>query len=131
VRVLDDLLAAGGLSGAEIVAIDSLTAQKRLIEAGFGLGLVPESSVVEELRLGTLRVVKVPTMRATIPVALIHRRGAYLSRAARQLMGVLAAPPGTGGEPRPAKRVAKQICRAVRGKAPRLRPELKAEHRPR
>jgi len=47
-------LAAQGQSGAEIVPIDSLTAQKRLVEAGFGLGLMPESSV-DELRVGTLR----------------------------------------------------------------------------
>jgi len=92
VRALDHLLAASGLGGAEIVAIDSLTAQKRLIEAGFGLGLVPESSIVEEQRQGTVRVLEIPSMRATIPVALIHRRGAYLSRAARRLMATLAPP---------------------------------------
>jgi DNA-binding transcriptional LysR family regulator len=93
VRVLDHLLAASGLSGAEIVAIDSLTAQKRLIEAGFGLGLVPESSIIEEVRQRTLRVLNVPALRATIPVALVHRRAGYLSRAARRLMSVLVAPP--------------------------------------
>lgn len=48
-------LAACGLGGAEIVPIDSLTAQKRMVEAGFGLALLPESSVGEELRAGTLR----------------------------------------------------------------------------
>jgi DNA-binding transcriptional LysR family regulator len=36
-----------------------LTAQKRLVEAGFGLGLMPESSVEEELRLGTLHALLV------------------------------------------------------------------------
>ena len=51
-QVLAERLAAIGLGSAEIVPIDSLTAQKRLVEAGFGLGLVPKSSVEEELRLG-------------------------------------------------------------------------------
>ena len=41
-----------GPGGAEIVPIDSLTAQKRMVEAGFGLALLPESSVNEELRAG-------------------------------------------------------------------------------
>jgi DNA-binding transcriptional LysR family regulator len=84
-------LAAAGLGGAEIIAIDSLTAQKRMVEAGFGLALLPESGVDEELRAGTLRVLKVPAMRVTIPVVLIHRRRAYLSAATRRLMTLLAA----------------------------------------
>ena len=84
-------LAACGLAAAEIIPIDSLTAQKRMVEAGFGLALLPESSVDEELRTGTLRVLKVPAMRVTIPVVLVHRRRAYLSGAARELMAALRA----------------------------------------
>ena len=86
---LTQRLAAAGLHAAEIIPIDSLTAQKRMVEAGFGLALLPESSVDEELRTGTLRVLKIPTLRATIPVVLVHRRRAYLSGAARRLMAVL------------------------------------------
>jgi DNA-binding transcriptional LysR family regulator len=88
---LQRCLAAAGLGGAEIIAIDSLTAQKRMVEAGFGLALLPESSVDEELRAGTLRVLKVPAMRVTIPVVLIHRRRAFLSAATGRLMTLLAA----------------------------------------
>lgn len=86
-------LAAAGLDGAEVVVIDSLTAQKRLVEAGFGLALVPESSVREELRLQTLRQLDVPALRATIGVTLIHRKGAFLSPATRLLLEVLGAQP--------------------------------------
>jgi len=39
------VLAAAGLSAAEIIPIDSLTAQKRMVEAGFGLALLPKSGV--------------------------------------------------------------------------------------
>ena len=88
---LEHGLAACGLGPAEIIPIDSLTAQKRMVEAGFGLALLPESSVDEELRAGTLRALRAPALRATIPVVLIHRRRAYLSGAARHLMGTLAA----------------------------------------
>jgi DNA-binding transcriptional LysR family regulator len=90
---LPQCLAAAGLAGAEIIGIDSLTAQKRMVEAGFGLALLPESSVGEELRAGTLRALKVPAMRVTIPVVLIHRRRAFLSAASRRLMALLAAKP--------------------------------------
>jgi DNA-binding transcriptional LysR family regulator len=90
-QVLAERLAAIGLANAEIVPIDSLTAQKRLIEAGFGLGLVPKSSVEEELRLGTLRALRVAALRLAVPVVLVHRRRAHLSGAARALLALLTA----------------------------------------
>jgi len=90
---LQNRLAAWGLHPAEIVPIDSLTAQKRMVEAGFGLALLPESSVDEELRTGTLREMRVSGARVTIPVVLIHRRRAYLSGATRALMAELTAWP--------------------------------------
>lgn len=86
-------LAVLGVDAVEILPIDSLTAQKRMVEAGFGLALLPASSVDEELRSGTLRVLRIPALRATVPVALIHRRRAFLSGAARALIAELTAWP--------------------------------------
>jgi DNA-binding transcriptional LysR family regulator len=88
-QMLTERLAALGLSIAELIPIDSLTAQKRLVEAGFGLGLMPESSVQEELRLGTLRALKLSAMRLGVPVVLVHRRRAFLSGAARAVIALL------------------------------------------
>lgn len=84
-------LAAADLDQAEVVTIDSLTAQKRLVEAGFGLALVPESSIHEELARGTLCTLDVPQLRAEVDVALIHRKGAFLSPAARRLIDELGS----------------------------------------
>jgi DNA-binding transcriptional LysR family regulator len=92
-RALERGLGVLGVSMSEIVPIDSLTAQKRMVEAGFGLALLPASSVDEELRAGTLRVLAVPALRITIPVALIQRRRGYLSGAARALLSILTAWP--------------------------------------
>lgn len=86
---LEEHLAANGLHGAEIVPIDSLSAQKRMVEAGFGVALLPESSVVEELRAKTLRSLRLPSMQATVPVMLVQRRHAYLSGAIRALAAAL------------------------------------------
>jgi DNA-binding transcriptional LysR family regulator len=92
-QVLAERLAAIGLGSAEIVPIDSLTAQKRLVEAGFGLGLMPRSSVEEELRLGTLHELRIAAMRLAVPVVLVHRRRAHLSGAARALLTLLTGAP--------------------------------------
>ncbi len=91
-------LALVGVSPSEIIPIDSLTAQKRMVEAGFGLALLPASSVDEELRAGTLNALRVPAMRVTIPVVLVQRRRGYLSGAARALAEMLAVwPASTSG----------------------------------
>ena len=84
------------LDTAAAIRIDSLTAQKRMVEAGFGLALLQASSVADELRAGTLHMLRVPALRVTLPVVLIHRQRAYLSGAVRALMALLVAWRGPG-----------------------------------
>jgi DNA-binding transcriptional LysR family regulator len=85
-------LHALGLHEPDIIAIDSLTAQKRLIEADFGIGLLPVSSIQEELALGTLHILDSPDLRAAVPVVVLHRQDGYLSKAARTLLDNLLDP---------------------------------------
>jgi DNA-binding transcriptional LysR family regulator len=91
-EALRQLLAAHGAGAAEILPVDSLTAQKRMAEAGFGLAILPESSVEEELRTGTLCAINAPALTAAIPVALIRRRNAFQTGAARALAEALTYP---------------------------------------
>lgn len=88
-RVLARQLTRAGLDSADITLIDSLTAQKRLAQAGFGLALMPESSVRDELHQGALVALDIPTMRTTVPITAIHRRNGYLSSAAKLLLKLL------------------------------------------
>ena len=92
-RLVTRQLALWGLEEAEWVIIDSLTAQKRLIEADFGIGILPASGIEEELRLGTLVALDLPKLTSTVPVVVIHRRAGYLSGAARHLLADLGAGP--------------------------------------
>jgi DNA-binding transcriptional LysR family regulator len=85
--------AACGLSAAEIMPIDSLTAQKLMVEAGFGLALLPMSSIEEELRSGSLQILPVNATPTTISVILIHRRNLFQSGAVQALTATLAAWP--------------------------------------
>lgn len=88
-QILARQLSSAGLDRADVTLIDSLTAQKRLAQAGFGLALVPESSVRDELRRGALVTLDIPSMRTTIPITAIHRRNGYLSSAAKALLSLL------------------------------------------
>jgi DNA-binding transcriptional LysR family regulator len=123
--LLEQRLAACGLGGAAVIHIDSLTAQKRMVEAGFGLALLSTSSVDEELRSGSLRVLRAPALRATIPIVLIHRRRGYLSGAARALAAALSdwttvsAPPRRRASAR--SRVRSSDARAARAAGGRSR----------
>jgi DNA-binding transcriptional LysR family regulator len=82
-----------GVAELRWTPVDSLTAQKRLIEAGFGLALLPESSIREELAAGTLATIAVADLRAGNPVFAITRKGGYQSPAARDLLALLASQP--------------------------------------
>ena len=80
-----------GIAEIDWTPVDSLTAQKRLIEAGFGIALVPERGVREELAAKTLSVIHVGGLSAANPVVAITRKDGYLSAAARTLLDDLAA----------------------------------------
>ena len=92
-HLLSRLLVRAGLDDADVTLIDSLTAQKRLAQAGFGLALVPESSVRDELRQGLLVVLNVPALRSANPITAIHRHNGYLSPAAKALLALLTTKP--------------------------------------
>lgn len=81
---------ARGVAEVAFTAVDSLTAQKRLVEAGFGLALMPLSAVAEERVAGRLSVIAVDDLAVANPVSLITRRGGYVSPAARALIADLA-----------------------------------------
>ena len=75
------------------MVIDSLTAQKRLIEAGIGIALLPESIIQEELRLGTLRTIDVPQLQTTVPIHVLYRKNGYLTGASRTLLSLITRAP--------------------------------------
>lgn len=86
------LFLSRGLGEIPWTAVDSLTAQKRLAEAGYGLALLPASSVAEELRAGSLAMLDVTDLDAVNPVFAVRRRHGYLSRAAATLLRLLTEP---------------------------------------
>ncbi|QIS15209.1 LysR family transcriptional regulator [Nocardia arthritidis] len=94
--LLEGQLAAAGITDPSITTVDSLTAQKRLIEAGLGVALMPLANIREELRIGSLRVIDVPALKAEIPVVAVRRAGGHPGRAATEFLAIL-----TAGAPNP------------------------------
>ena len=86
-------LTAAQLDDVPVMAIDSLTAQKRLIEAGIGIALLPQSIIQEELRLGTLLTIDIPQLETTVPIHVLYRKNGYLTGASRTLLSLISAGP--------------------------------------
>jgi len=71
------------------------------VQAGFGIALVPESSVRDELRLGALSEIDAPAVRTSVPIAVVHRRKGHLNPAASALIALFSDRPlrlGTSGK---------------------------------
>jgi DNA-binding transcriptional LysR family regulator len=83
------LFHALGIGEMRWTPVDSLTAQKRLVEAGFGLALMPENNIAEELAAGTVRKITVADLRAGAQVFAVTRKGGYLSAASQALREIL------------------------------------------
>jgi len=88
-HLLQRELVASGLAHPAITQVDSLTAQKRLVQAGLGVALMPRSSVREELRIGSLRLIEVARLKAGLPVVVVRRKGGHQSRLAAAFLQIL------------------------------------------
>lgn len=80
-----------GLGEIDCTPVDSLTAQKRLIESGFGIALLAHSTVADELKASTIATIGVRDLAASHHVVAVTRRGGFLSAAARGLLDIIRA----------------------------------------
>ncbi|MBR1234800.1 LysR family transcriptional regulator [Bradyrhizobium sp. AUGA SZCCT0182] len=71
--------------------VDSLTAQKRLIEAGFGIALLAQINAAEELESSALSTIRVGDLDASHDIVTVTRRGGFLSAASRRLLEIIRA----------------------------------------
>ena len=69
--------------------VDSLTAQKRLVEAGFGIALLSQSNAAEELRSSAIATISVGDLAASHDVVAVTRRGGFLSAASQRLLEII------------------------------------------
>jgi DNA-binding transcriptional LysR family regulator len=80
-----------GLGEVDWTPVDSLTAQKRLIESGFGIALLAPSTVADELKASTIATIGVGDLSASHGIVAVTRRGGFLSAASRRLLDMIRA----------------------------------------
>jgi DNA-binding transcriptional LysR family regulator len=93
-----------GLGDVSWTPVDSLTAQKRLVEAGFGLALLSTDHVAEELASRSLATIRVDGLVAAQEIVAVTRRSAFVSAASREFLDMLRADYAARGKSRRAGR---------------------------
>ena len=71
--------------------VDSLTAQKRLVEAGLGIALLSQSNAADELRSSAVATIRVDDLTASQDIVAVTRRGGFLSAASKRLLEIVRA----------------------------------------
>lgn len=107
-----------GIADLAWTAIDSLTAQKRLVEAGLGMALMQDSAIREEVERRQIATIRVDDLHAEVPVVCVTRRGAHVSPAAKALLDAVREAGGRLGAARPSKHTATKASAALRRPSP-------------
>src|SRR5688500_12644174 len=72
-KATDKILKAHGVEVKKVAEFDNIETIKRAVQVGFGLAILPQPSITDELRNGQLAVVKLAEKEWTRPVGVIYR----------------------------------------------------------
>jgi DNA-binding transcriptional LysR family regulator len=88
-RATDRIFKAHGVVVHRVAEFDNIETIKRAVEVGFGLGIVPRPSILDEQKSGQLAVVALAEPEWTRTVGIIHRSDRTLGTAARKFIELL------------------------------------------
>jgi DNA-binding transcriptional LysR family regulator len=88
-RAIDRALRRHRVAVTITTEFDNIETIKRSVEAGLGVSIVPEDTVRNEVRAGTLVALPFSDERLTRPVGIIHRRRRELPAPARAFADLL------------------------------------------
>lgn len=88
-KATDRILKDHGVEVKKVAEFDNIETIKRAVQVGFGLAILPQPAVTDELRTGQLAVVKLAEKEWTRPVGIIYRTDRNLSLAAKKFVQLL------------------------------------------
>jgi DNA-binding transcriptional LysR family regulator len=88
-RAVDRILREHGATVRIATEFDNIETIKRSVEAGLGISIVPEDTVKNEVRAGTLAALGFTDGPFTRPVGIIHRKGREISAPAQAFVELL------------------------------------------
>ena len=93
-RVTDKIFRAHNVVVRRVAEFDNIETIKRAVEVGFGLGIVPRPSIVDEQKSGQLAVVQLAEPEWARTVGVIYRADRTLGAAARKFIELLKSGDG-------------------------------------
>jgi len=88
-KATDRILKERGVTVKKVAEFDNIETIKRAVQVGFGLAILPQPAVTDEVRSGQLAVVKLAEKEWTRPVGVIYRTDRDLSLAAKKFVQLL------------------------------------------
>ncbi len=97
-RATDQILRDQNLNPEPIMEFDNIETVKRAVEINAGIAIVPQATVQQEKRQGTIAQVGLNGGAYTRPLAIIHRKGRALTPAMKKFIETLTSKTGREGK---------------------------------
>jgi DNA-binding transcriptional LysR family regulator len=90
-KTIDRVLARHGVKVNRVMEVDNIETIKRAVEVGSGVSIVPETTVVDQVRRRVLAKVEFVEGPFTRTIGIVHRRGRTFGAAARAFIGLMTS----------------------------------------
>jgi len=88
-KAVDQIFRENRLEIEPVMEFDNIETVKRAVEIDHGIAIVPQATVAQEARQGTLAVLPFKARSFTRPLAILHRKGRVLTPAMKKFIDIL------------------------------------------
>jgi DNA-binding transcriptional LysR family regulator len=92
-KAVDQIFRDYKLEITPVMEFDNIETVKRAVEIDHGIAIVPQATVVQEVRQGTLVTISFKGKEFTRPLAILHRKGRVLTPAMKKFIDTLNIEP--------------------------------------
>jgi LysR family transcriptional regulator, transcriptional activator of the cysJI operon len=92
-KAVDQIFRDFKLEITPVMEFDNIETVKRAVEIDHGIAIVPQATVIQEVRSGTLVTVAFKGREFTRPLAILHRKGRVLTPAMKKFIEILSIEP--------------------------------------
>ena len=98
-KAVDQIFRDNKLEITPVMEFDNIETVKRAVEIDHGIAIVPQATVVQEVKQGTLVAIQFKGKEFTRPLAILHRKGRVLTPAMKKFIETLNNEANQAAEP--------------------------------